>query len=187
MVFLQFHFTTFEGCFHLSFKDFYGGFTPLFLSFSPTVFSLRVFNITTQNRWETLSLLALQSYQFEKWGNSNYAELDRMAAGLYNDDDFDSQSNKYMLEIFGEEATPEGYILGNFWQPGDAHPKTNIIDVRDSGDGTLEAILKRTAEDENTYEKTVFYQRCVFRPTELDGVLYFTLLSAVPIEEPSFE
>lgn len=112
-----------------------------------------------------------------------YDDIDRMAKCMFGDDDFSSRDIDYSLgnEI---EATSEGYVVRGFWQIGEGQPKTRILDAKDRGDGTIEVILERTLEDEVTYERNTIYQRCVFRPTELDGIPYFTLLSAIQIETP---
>jgi photosystem II stability/assembly factor-like uncharacterized protein len=113
----------------------------------------------------------------------SYDDIDRVTKCMFGDDNFNSRDIDYQWgnEI---EATPEGYVIRGFWQIGDGEPKTKILDARDCGDGTIEVILERTSEDETTYEKSTIYQRCIFRPTELDGVPYFTLLSAMQIETP---
>lgn len=127
------------------------------------------------------------------FGLVSFETIDRLANCLYSGAEYDSKVAAeawHALDPGGVDLQDNGIIFNGRWPKSEGEPVLQILFAHALENGDIEATLKRIyypgpgeALLDRVNPKTL-YQRCVFRPTELDGIPYFTLLSATQIDTP---
>lgn len=139
-------------------------------------------NATIWLFFDTVEYLARTTGQNIVGETVPYEMINKMAEVQYGDRYFDASSMLDWRESYYIESNEDGFIGTGHWPRGEGEPLTEIVDVQMLNDGIIEAILLRTYPIGVEFDEAEYkHQRCLFYPTSLDGITYFTLLESKEI------
>jgi hypothetical protein len=114
-----------------------------------------------------------------------FEDVEKIAFTLYGDELFSARVvADYWKDEFGIEYNEKGFVYEGHWLRDDGQPTMEVQLATSKTDGSVEVVLKRTKYMSQMQDYIfdndliISYQKCIFVPTTLDGIQYFTLMSS---------